>query len=146
MNCNLVGASEMGEHGLDQLKIPCITVGKPFWKRNAGFAGVVIVTAVSAFKSHEIVPKCNREIKINHYFCFSPFLIIFSFLRLFTTIIIPGSSHHTPLTLLIFYLLDPFRHAVTLFYFYFSSLHSFTSEIPIPSLFWRVSHLSIVEP
>ena len=64
MNCNLVGASEMGEHGLDQLKVPCVTVGKPFWKRNAGFAGVVTVTAVSAFESYEVISKSNREIKI----------------------------------------------------------------------------------
>ena len=38
----------MDDGGLDQLKIPCITVGKPFWNRNAGFAGVV--TAVSALE------------------------------------------------------------------------------------------------
>ena len=55
MHCNLVGASEMGEGGLDQLKILCITVGKQFGMRDAGFAGVV--TAVSAFESHEIIPK-----------------------------------------------------------------------------------------
>ena len=56
----------MGEHGLDQLKIPCVTVGKPFEKRNAGFAGVV--TALSASKSYEVIPK--KRLKSKYHFNF----------------------------------------------------------------------------
>ena len=81
IHCNLVGASEMGEGGLDQLKISCITVGKPFWRRDAGFAGVV--TAVSAFESPEVIPKRkssrleNLKSKYHSLLHFSPLLTIF---------------------------------------------------------------------
>ena len=62
IRCNLTGASEMGEWGLDQLEMPCITLRNPLRileMRDAGFAGVV--TAVSAFESHENITLPNQK-------------------------------------------------------------------------------------
>ena len=148
IHCNLVGASEMGEGGLDQLKNTLYHCGKAVLRGRCRLCRCRIVTAVSAFESHQIIPKRNRRaLKSKSHSTLLYFLYFPPFLNnrnlLFTKIIISGSSsHHTLLNLPIFLIL--FNTAVT--HFYFTSLQSFTPEISIPSLFWRVSHPLIDEP